>query len=382
MGFKKNVSNERPMGAAGARVYSRSNVDRYSERARQRRRRKRVKRGILYTLMTVLVVGVAAAGLWVARIASRLNDPSLITDSLLATLVDSDVTKDPFYMLLLGTDGRPGEENYRSDTIVLARIDPTQKQVTLISIPRDTMVTINGSTQKINAAHTFGGAEGVVEAVNELCGIQISHYAEVSFDGMKELVDALGGVEVNVPDRIDDPKAGDFVIEEGLQTLNGDQALAFCRSRAFPDGDYTRMRHQRIFIAALAKTILNDVDPANLMPLVESLSDMVVTDLSLSDIVSLANAMRGMDTDEIWSANVPSTTAMVDGVSYVIADEEALAEMMERVDAGENPEGPQSSDVQGESSTIGDLTSNTYQDFANGTDKARSSGSDEEADAQ
>ena len=245
MGFRKNVSNERLTSAAAARVYSRQNVGRYSERAKQRRRRRRLKRGVLYTLLTVLIVGVTAAGLWVARIASRLNDPSLITESLLATLVDSDVTKDPFYMLLLGTDGRPGEDTYRSDTIVLARVDPTQKQVTLVSIPRDTKVTINGSTQKINAAHALGGPEAVVKAVNKLCGVEISHYAEVSFDGMKELVDALGGVEVNVPDRIDDPKAADFVIEPGLQTLNGDQALAFCRSRAFPDGDYTRMRHQR-----------------------------------------------------------------------------------------------------------------------------------------
>ena len=375
MGFRKNVSNERLTSAAAARVYSRQNVGRYSERAKQRRRRRRLKRGVLYTLLTVLIVGVTAAGLWVARIASRLNDPSLITESLLATLVDSDVTKDPFYMLLLGTDGRPGEDTYRSDTIVLARVDPTQKQVTLVSIPRDTKVTINGSTQKINAAHALGGPEAVVKAVNKLCGVEISHYAEVSFDGMKELVDALGGVELNVPDRIDDPKAADFVIEPGLQTLNGDQALAFCRSRAFPDGDYTRMRHQRIFIAALAKTLLNNVDPANLMPLVESISDMVVTDLSISDIVSLANAMRGMDTDGIWSANVPSTTAMIDGVSYVIADEDELEEMMERVDAGEDPKGPQSSDVQGESSTIGDLTANTHEDFSNGTDKAVSSGS-------
>ena len=371
MGFRKKASRNASSG--GARIYSRHNVGRYSERARQRRRGKRIKRGVLGTLLGVLVLAVAAGGLWVATIMGRLNNASLITEGLRAILVDSDVTKDPFYMLLLGTDGRPGEETYRSDTIVLARIDPTQKQVTLVSIPRDTKVTINGSTQKINAAHALGGPEGVVEAVNELCGVQISHYAEVSFDGIQQLVDALGGVEVNVPDRIDDPKAGDVVIEPGVQTLDGEEALAFCRSRAFADGDYTRMRHQRIFIAALANTILNKVDPTNLLSLVESISEMVVTDLSISDIISLANAMRGMDTDEIYSANVPSTTAMIDGISYVIADEDELEAMMERVDAGEDPQGPQSSDVQGESSTIGDLTSNTAEDFSNGTDTAAGS---------
>lgn len=371
MGFKKKAPESRISPQASARVYSRHNSERYSERAAQRRRHRTIKKGILYGLIVVLVGAVSAAGLWISSVMGRLNDPSLITQGLLATLVDSDVTSEPFYMLLLGTDGRPGEDTYRSDTIVLTRVDPQNKQVTLVSIPRDTMVQIDGyGTQKINAAHAYGGPEGVVKAVNELCGVQISHYAEVSFDGMQQLVDALGGVEVDVPDRIDDPKAGDVVIEPGLQTLNGEEALAFCRSRAFADGDFTRMRHQRIFIAALAKKVLESTDAATIVPLVNSLSDMVVTDLSVTDIAALANAMRGMDTDAIWSANVPSTTAMVDGVSYVIADEEELAAMMERVDAGEDPQGPQTSDITGESSTIGDLTNNTAEDFSNGTDTA------------
>ena len=376
-GFKKAAPETRLSPGASARVYSRHNTERYSERAAQRRRHRTVKRGVLYAVIICLVGAVSAAGLWLSSVMSRLNDPSLITQGLLATLVDSDVTRDPFYMLLLGTDGRPGEDTYRSDTIILARIDPQQKQVTLISIPRDTMVEIDGyGTQKINAAHAYGGAEGVVKAVNDLCGVQISHYAEVSFESMQQLVDAVGGVEVNVPDRIDDPKAGDEVIEPGLQTLNGAQALTFCRSRAFPDGDFTRMRHQRIFIAALARTVLDSTDAATIVPLVNGLADMVVTDLSVSDIVALANTMRGMDTDKIWSANVPSTTAMIDGVSYVIADEDELAEMMERVNAGEDPRGPQTSDITGESSTIGDLTANTYEDFSNGTDVAVDSNGD------
>ena len=285
---------QRPTSSAASRIYSRENVGRYAERARQRRRGKIVRRSLLGVFLGVLVVGVAAAGLWFSSIVHRLNNGEVITNDLLMTLVDSDVTRDPFYMLLLGTDGRPGEEAYRADTIILARVDPNNKHVTLISIPRDTKVEYNGSTMKINGVHTYGGPDDMVRAVNELCGVEISHYAEISFDGLVALTDAVGGVEVDVPDRIDDPKAGDFVIEPGLQTLNGEQALAFCRSRAYADGDYTRMRHQRIFIAALANTLLNKVDAGNIVPIIDSVSDMVVTDLSIQDIVSLANAMRGM----------------------------------------------------------------------------------------
>lgn len=372
MGSKKPIQQgRRPSTGASSRIYSRENVSRYSERARQRRRGRMVRRVVLFTFLGVLVAGVSAAGLWVSNIAGKLRGAS-ITDTLLATLVDSNVTQEPFYMLLLGTDGRPGEDTFRSDTIVLSRIDPKKKQVTLISIPRDTKVTLsNGETAKINAAHALGGPEEVVKTVNDLCDVEISHYAEVSFEGMEQLVDALGGVEVNVPDKIDDPKAGPMVIEPGLQTLDGASALAFCRSRAFVDGDYTRMRHQRIFISALAKTLLEKTDATNIVPLVESLSDMIDTDMSIQDIVALANAMRGMNTDEIWSANIPSWAGedtYVNGVSYVFADKEALAEMMARVEAGEDPRGPQTMGSTGESSaTTGDLSNNEASDWSNGT---------------
>lgn len=371
---------QRPTSSAASRIYSRENVGRYAERARQRRRGKIVRRSLLGVFLGVLVVGVAAAGLWFSSIVHRLNNGEVITNDLLMTLVDSDVTRDPFYMLLLGTDGRPGEDTYRADTIILARIDPNNKHVTLISIPRDTKVEYNGSTMKINGVHTYGGPDDMVRAVNELCGVEISHYAEISFNGLVALTDAVGGVEVDVPDRIDDPKAGDFVIEPGLQTLNGEQALAFCRSRAFADGDYTRMRHQRIFIAALANTLLNKVDAGNIVPIIDSVSDMVVTDLSIQDIVSLANAMRGMNTDEIWTANIPSyagASTMINGQSYVFVYEDELEEMMERVDAGENPEGPQTMGEGGGSATIGDLSANEARDWSNGT--ATTSGSEEES---
>lgn len=370
---KKTVQqSSRTSSNTASRIYSRENVGRYSERARSRRRGKIIRRSVLGVVLALLLTAGTAAATWFGSVVSRLNNSNVIDDNLRAVLSDTDVSSDPFYMLLLGTDGRPGEENYRADTIILARIDPTEQQVTLISVPRDTMVTYKGETMKINGAHTYDGAAGMVTAVEDLCGVDIAHYAEISFDGLVELVDALGGVEVYVPDRVDDSKAGDVVIETGLQTLDGEAALTFCRSRAYVDGDYTRMRHQRIFVAALANTILNEMDPTDLPGVIESVADMVATDLSVSDIISLANAMRGMDTDEIWTANIPShadDTTYIDGVSYVFVYEDQLEEMMARVDAGEDPEGTQTGLglESGSSTTIGDLTSNDSTSWSDGT---------------
>lgn len=366
MGHRKKPIQEghRPSTGASSRIYSRENVGRYSERARQRRRGRMIKRGVLGGLLAVLLVGVVGVGAWFTRVVDNLGGNGLIDGGIRAILSDSDVAREPFYVLLLGTDGRPGEEVYRSDSIILARIDPTEKKASLISIPRDTMVVYNGETMKINATHAVNGPQGVVEAVNDLCfnGEQkISHYAEINFEGMEDLIDAVGGIDLEATEEVDDPEHLDIKIEKGFQHMDGATALTYARCRyTYVDGDFTRMRHQRQVLSALAKKILNDLDPATIMGTVEELSKVVITTLGVQDIVSVANAMRGMDVEnDMYVANVPSyadETTNVNGVSYVFVYEDKLAEMMQRLEAGENPEGPQTmgEDTSG-ASTAGDI---------------------------
>ncbi|WP_066831242.1 LCP family protein [Collinsella ihumii] len=382
---KKPVQEtRRPSTGAASRIYSRDNVGRYSERARQRRRGKRIRRAVVVTLVALLAFVGTAAGMWFSTITGRLNNSSIITSGLTDLLFDTNISQEPFYMLLLGTDGRPGEESYRADSIILARIDAPDKQVTLISIPRDTKIEYNGETMKINAAHTYDGAEGMVRAVNELCGVEISHYAEINFEGMQQLIDAVGGIDINATDGVDDPEHLDITIEPGWQHMDGAKALTYARARyQYIDGDYTRMRHQRQVLAALANKILNELNIANIGGIIESLSSMVVTDLSPQDILSLVNAMRGMNTDEIWSANLPSWAGedtYIDGQSYVFVHEDKLEKMMARVDAGKDPQGPQSMGSGGESATIGDLANNSSDDWAYGTAETSSSSSSSESD--
>lgn len=117
-----------PSTGASSRIYSRENVSRYSERARQRRKSRMIKRGILGAVLAVLLVGVVGVGAWFFRIAGNLSGNGFIGANVLQILNDSDVAREPFYMLLLGTDGRPGEDVYRSDSIILARVDPVEKR--------------------------------------------------------------------------------------------------------------------------------------------------------------------------------------------------------------------------------------------------------------
>lgn len=292
--------------------------------------------GVGCAVLALVLAGVAAAVLYFGSINSQLQDG--IDDEALSVLEPPMNADDPFYMLVLGSDTREEGATGRSDTIILARIDPGKKDVTLVSIPRDTQVQIEGhGTQKINAAYAFGGAAGAIKAVSDFAGVPIAHVVEVDFFGFKDIVDALGGVTVNVPPNT---KYKGVEVPEGVQTLNGEQALVFARCRkTYAEGDYQRTKNQRQLIQAVAKEVLNA--PATEIPLlVKSLAAAVSTDMSVDELANLALSMRGMDVSSMKTAVVPSHSGMQDGVSYVFAEEPAWSEMMARVDAGEEPNAP------------------------------------------
>ncbi len=315
---------------------------------RKRRKRKKTVAIALAVVAALCLGGAGAAFAYYQTISNNLHagvDPAL-RDALVA----SDLAGgDPFYILLMGVDGSSEREasaeyagdQFRSDSIMLARIDPGDKKVTLVSIHRDTLVDMGEYGQnKINAAHALGGPSFAVETVSDFAGVDISHYAEINFDGFKEIVDALGGIEVDVPMEIDDERAGGH-LDAGPQTLDGDQALILCRSRHayddYGDGDTYRAANQRLVLAAIAKKLLGS-DVATMANTVSSLSGYVTTDLEVTDIIGIAQAMQGLDPDnDIYSAMEPTTSEYIGDVWYEITDVEAWKEMMRRVDQGLPP---------------------------------------------
>ena len=147
----------RPSTGASSRIYSRENVGRYSERARQRRRGRMIKRGVLGGLLAVLLVGVVGVGAWFVRVMGNLSGNGALGDGIRMILNDSDVAREPFYILLLGTDGRPGEEVYRSDSIILARVDPTEKMCI-----RDRIISAQGRRRDASVRHQLEQARKVM----------------------------------------------------------------------------------------------------------------------------------------------------------------------------------------------------------------------------
>lgn len=327
--------------------YSRENVQaRYGADLQKRRKRSRRLRIFVIVALLVALIGGGAAFAYVNGINFNLSKN--LDKGLSNVLVKSNLTKEPFYMVLLGTDESMGRSadgstdgTYRTDTIMLARIDPVEKKVTLISMPRDTQVDLDGyGTQKLNAAYAIGGASAAVREVSQISGVGISHFALVDMDGLKEVIDALGGIEVDVPIDINDPDAGGS-LKAGVQTLTGDQALILCRARhAYDDfgaGDYYRAANQRLVLSAIMHKVLSS-DVGTIASTVNSLSSAVSTDLNVSDIVGLAQTMQGMDTEaDIYSARMPTMSVYEDDIWYERIDTANWKTMMDRVKQGLPP---------------------------------------------
>ena len=215
----------REQAPATYQAYQAQSAD--APQGRQRRQRRHKAHPVLRVLITL----VAVLAIVYAVVCIPI-DRSIAFDAAEEQGVQEATTPQapfmPYYVLLMGSDARDGDTSSRTDTMMLARIDVVRNQITLVSIPRDTMVEIEGyGTQKINAAYTFGGAGGAVAAVSKLTGETISEAAVIRFDGVETLVDAIGGITVDVPVDVNDPDYTHLVLPAGPTEMDGHTALLF-----------------------------------------------------------------------------------------------------------------------------------------------------------
>ena len=289
--------------------------------------RRRVKRTTI-TLATVLVVVCVSTYFWADSKLKRQVD--------LSKVIDRPEAGEGTNYLIVGSDSREGmsaeekkklhtgsADGSRTDSMMLLHVGSDGN--TMISLPRDSNVTIpsfkgsesgklyqgTGRQVKLNAAYGEDGPELLVRTVEANTGLHIDHYAEIGFGGFAKIVDAVGGVEIEIPEGgMKDSKSGaDF--EAGEQTLNGEQALAFVRTRyALAGSDLDRTKNQQKFLAALAdqtatpSTVLN---PFKLYPTMGAGLDTLTVDqdMSLWDLASMFWAMKGITGGDGTSMNMP-----------------------------------------------------------------------------
>jgi LCP family protein required for cell wall assembly len=229
-----------------------------------------------------------------------------------ATGGDSELLKDGqrLNMLLLGIDAREDEGMARSDSIILASVDPRSKQVSLLSIPRDTRVNIPGhGWDKINSATVYGGPELSTKVVSSLLGVSVKYYVLADFSGFKDIVDALGGVMLDVDQDMYDVLDGDRTdvinLTMGVQRLDGDKALQYVRYRKYDLADIDRTKYQQKFLIALAKEILQPSSIPKLPRLIPEINRYVKTNLSMSDMLKMTTAAKSLESFNIVAQTLP-----------------------------------------------------------------------------
>jgi LCP family protein required for cell wall assembly len=256
--------------------------------------------------------------IWTGIIYRLIDDEAEYTGNFIQRIIKSP---DEITFLLLGVDTNDGSKSgSRTDTMMLFKVNRKTGNISVLSIPRDTRTRIRGRAQedKINHAHAYGGPELSVKAVKDLLGIELEYYVKVDYQIVKEFVDLIGGVEVDVPMDIKGTN-----IKKGVQVLNGEQAMEFLRFRkGYIDQDLGRIRAQQQFIKAAAKQTLKLNNIGKIPQMIKSYYNNIETNIPLDLILKFAASAKDYDLDGMKMATLPGKPAYINGISYFICDEE------------------------------------------------------------
>lgn len=211
----------------------------------------------------------------------------------------------------------------RSDTIFVISVDAQGRTLNVVSIPRDTQVLISEEIgyDKINAAYSYGGIEQAKATVSNFLGVPIDHFVIVRVSGARKLVDAIGGLHVEVEKDMDyDDNWGNLHIhlEKGPQVLNGDQAVGYARFRMDEEGDRGRIRRQQQIMEALVRRLKDPMVVLRLQALVKAVKENVETDFSVLDMLDLTYLYKDFDRTRMKTGAIVGDDADINGVSYII----------------------------------------------------------------
>ncbi|SNT24143.1 transcriptional attenuator, LytR family [Anaerovirgula multivorans] len=245
--------------------------------------------------------------------------------------------KNVINLLLLGVDSTEVREaremGYRSDSIMVVSMNLDTKKVKLISIPRDSYTEVpgNDNKDKINHAMAFGGGprkngnQYAVEAVEGLLGINIHYYVTMDLDAVKDIVDTIGGVTVDVERSMG---SGERRLQKGEQNLNGQQALIYLSNRTAPTGDFARIQQQQKFMMALFRQTKEKGKFSDIIPLYLKMQNKVFTDLRIDQMGALVLFLKDINPEDIEIYTLKGRDMMIDDIYYLDIDREHMKEIL------------------------------------------------------
>ena len=294
-----------------------------------------VKSVVLVLVVSVsLTAGATASVLQRAAAQVARNDPNEVQAA--KPQLAKALAGRPVNIMIIGSDKRAGQPDVgaRSDTLMVVRLDPQTGSISMLSVPRDLMVTIPGyGPNKINAAYSFGGAKLSLEVVKQLLGIPINDFIDMNFDGFTQVVNKLGGAYLMIDHRYyNNTVVTDYAsidIEPGYQRLDGADTLSWVRFRHDQNGDFTRIVRQQIFLREMKRELMGSARLSSLprfLSVMSIISHNVTSDISsLGKLYSLLTLALQLDTTHIYQTHIDGSTPTIGGVSYVVATPQQAA---------------------------------------------------------
>ncbi|SFK92360.1 LCP family protein [Geodermatophilus ruber] len=323
-----------------------SEEDAATEQAPPPRQRRTLRRVLIALgVLCLVLVLVVAGGLWfltnryagnIDRVADVFADLDEGARPAPATPAQ-EAGAEPVTFLLVGSDTRAHAEEGvadggRSDAIMLARFSADRAHAQLISIPRDSWVDIPGhGMNKINAAYAFGGPTLLIQAVEQLTDVRVDHYVAIDFDGIIQVTDDLGGVDVAVAETT---SYGPYTFEAGVNHLDGDEARWYLAQRYdLPGGDFDRVRRQQQYLQSMfGKLFSSDTftDPGRLDSALLAVTSAVAVDEGLGngELVSLAYSLRNLRPENIDFFTAPVLGTGMEGPASVVYLDEVSCDRM------------------------------------------------------
>ena len=307
----------------------------------KKRKKKRIRRRVILAILIPIVVLFAGVASYGAYLYSKADD--VISDSFedvsrdKSPLRDAEIDPsiDNVSILIIGVDENDHRENQGnglSDALMLATFNKGEKSIKLLSIPRDSLVYIPevAREDKINHAHAFGGPEATIETVEYLLEIPVDYYVKLNFHAFVEVIDALGGIEVEVPYEFTESNSMDkrdaIHLYPGKQVLYGEEALALARTRKL-DNDIERGKRQQEIVKAVLKKTVSVGSVMNYDDVLEAVGNNMKTNMTFSDMKTfISYAASGMNLD-IETLTLEGQDYQPNGIYYYQLDPYALSEV-------------------------------------------------------
>ncbi|MGY0400594.1 LCP family protein [Carnobacterium jeotgali] len=279
------------------RVKKHSNTSRSVSYVNKRKKRKNIIiLSILIPIMIILLGGAVYAAKLYATAQKTIDDSYHELDR--TKEIEVDPIKETTSILIMGIDDTEDRKlgSSRTDSLIYLTIDPNNHEVNMVSIPRDTYTPImyqgeNEGEDKINSAYSEGEEQATIETVEELLDVPIHYYVTFNFDAFLKIIDALGGVEMDVPitfsEQNSDGKMNQITLEKGYQTLNGEEALALARTRKI-DNDVMRGERQQLLIQAIVEKALSVGSITKYTDVIEAVGSNMRTDLTFNEMLGIA----------------------------------------------------------------------------------------------